>query len=89
MRSEDSIESVFVIEPTNGELENTHDDAIDAFDMWGKIQCKLCKEAMRFVEKEVNSDSSKVNANYYSIDCKCIVNKRFMNGFFEISCRKR
>lgn len=69
MKSEESIDSALAIEPTNEKLENARDDAIDAFDVWGKIQCKLCKEAMRFIEKEVNSDSSKVNANYYSIDC--------------------
>ncbi|XP_055301842.1 saposin-C-like [Sitodiplosis mosellana] len=52
IKSEDSNESAHVIETTN-------DDAIEAFDLLGKIQCKLCKEAMKIVEKEVNSHSSK------------------------------
>lgn len=33
----------------------------------GKLQCKLCKEAMKLVEKEVNKDSSKVKL-YWNFD---------------------
>lgn len=49
---------------TDMKFENPNDEVIEAFGIFGKLQCKLCKEAMKIVEKEVNSHSSKVNVIY-------------------------
>lgn len=48
----------------NTEFEKVNGELIETFGVLGKIQCKLCKEAMKLVEKEVNSHSSKVNMKY-------------------------
>lgn len=36
----------------------------ETYSIIGKIKCKLCKEAMKFVENEINNESAKV----YEID---------------------
>lgn len=59
---------IFII-GTEASFENEIDlDDVDLelldelqFGLLGKLKCKLCKEAMRKVEKEVNRDSAKVN----------------------------
>lgn len=33
----------------------------ETYSIIGKLKCKLCKEAMKLVEKEINKDSTKVN----------------------------
>lgn len=37
----------------------------ETYGILGKLECKLCKEAMKIVEKEVNKNSAKVNFNLF------------------------
>lgn len=55
-----SNENVRSIDLTNVELEFPDDETIQAFGLLGKVQCKLCKEAMGPVVKELDKHSSKV-----------------------------
>lgn len=58
-----SNEIEYATEPTNDKLEIP----IEPRGILGKVQCKLCKEAMKIVEKEVNGQSSKVITNYFIV----------------------
>ena len=60
------IENVDEIELQNENSKISNDGVIAAYSLLGKVQCKLCTEAMRPVVKELNKHSSKVNMTYMS-----------------------
>lgn len=47
----------------------------ETYSIIGKIKCRLCKEAMKIVEKEINSESAKVKFYHF---------QRFIEKLIEI-----
>lgn len=42
-------------------------DVEENYGILDKIYCKLCEEAMKLVEKEINKDSSVVSEKYFNL----------------------